>query len=288
MRGRVFLILLSLTTILVIGSHPATLRAVIPVSPPATPLPATVTPTATTTPTRTPDPLARFPTTTPVGGGYPASGAVYVPAWPSPTMGMTPPTFTPTPLSINIPQTTEPLLTILPDSATAGAPEFSAPVAPAIMSTPTGLAPDRLQIPRLNLDVPVEPVVLIPSSATTGIYEWEVPARRAAGWLSSSAPFGAAGNTVLDGHHNIDGEVFRDLWTLQPGDEIVLWAGEAARDYRVTEVLILPERDQPLDVRLANARYIQPTTDERLTLITCWPYEDNSHRAVVVAKAREQ
>ncbi len=88
---------------------------------------------------------------------------------------------------------------------------------------------------------------------------------------------------MLDGHHNVKGEVFRDLWTLQAGDEIILWAGEQARRYRVAEAVILPERDQPLEVRLANARYIQPTSDERLTLITCWPDDDNSHRAVVVA-----
>jgi sortase A len=47
--------------------------------------------------------------------------------------------------------------------------------------------------------------------------------------------------------------------------------------------MILPERDQPIEVRLANARYIQPTDDERLTLITCWPYESNTHRVVVIA-----
>ena len=36
----------------------------------------------------------------------------------------------------------------------------------------------------------------------------------------SSKAWGQAGNTVLAGHHNIKGEVFRDLWTLQAGDKI--------------------------------------------------------------------
>jgi sortase A len=67
-----------------------------------------------------------------------------------------------------------------------------------------------------------------------------------------------------------------------------LWAGDEMRLYQVAETLILPERDQPLEVRLANAQYIQPTDDERLTLITCWPYEDNSHRAVVIARPIHQ
>ena len=115
------------------------------------------------------------------------------------------------------------------------------------------------------------------------LFEWGVPDHRAGGWLNTSAPFALPGNTVLDGHHNIKGEVFRDLWTLQPGDEINLSAGERTRHYVVDEVLILPERNQPLSVRLANVRYIQPTEDERLTLVTCWPYEDNTHRTVVLA-----
>jgi sortase A len=154
--------------------------------------------------------------------------------------------------------------------------------------TPAGSPPERLVIARLDLDVPVEPVGMVPSSVAPGVVEWDVPDHRAAGWLNTSAALGVAGNIVLDGHHNIKGEVFRNLWTLQAGDEIQLYAGDKKRGYRVDEVLILPEKDQPLDVRLANARYIQPTGDERLTLITCWPYENNTHRAVVVAKPMEE
>jgi len=37
-------------------------------------------------------------------------------------------------------------------------------------------------------------------------------------------------------------------------------------------------------VRRQNARWIAPTTDERLTLVTCWPYTGNSHRLIIVAK----
>jgi sortase A len=128
---------------------------------------------------------------------------------------------------------------------------------------------------------------MVPSNAAPNVYEWAIPDHRAAGWLTRSASFAAAGNIVLAGHHNMAGEVFRDIWSLQPGDEITLWSGVEARLYQVTETLILPERDQPLEVRLANAQYIQPTADERLTLITCWPYEDNSHRAIVIARPVE-
>ena len=47
--------------------------------------------------------------------------------------------------------------------------------------------------------------------------------------------------------------------------------------------MILEERDQSLDVRIENAQWIEQTDDERLTLVTCWPYTDNSHRLIVVA-----
>jgi sortase A len=48
--------------------------------------------------------------------------------------------------------------------------------------------------------------------------------------------------------------------------------------------MILPERDMDMDTRMENARWILPSTDERLTLITCWPAESNTHRLIVVAQ----
>ena len=74
------------------------------------------------------------------------------------------------------------------------------------------------------------------------------------------------------------------MWTLEPGDEITLSAAGQTHRYRVGEVLILPEHGLPLERRLQNARYLQPTPDERLTLVTCWPYDNNTHRVVVVAR----
>jgi hypothetical protein len=47
--------------------------------------------------------------------------------------------------------------------------------------------------------------------------------------------------------------------------------------------MIFEEKDQPLDVRLENARWILPSEDERITLVTCWPQDSNTHRLVIVA-----
>lgn len=149
--------------------------------------------------------------------------------------------------------------------------------------------PERLVIPAIGLDAPVETVswsVTVQNGQEVSM--WDVPNRFAAGWLKTTAQVGEPGNTVLDGHHNIAGEVFRDLNQLKKGDSVQVWAAGQLRDYVVTLMKILPEKGQPIEVRIDNARWIQPTSDERLTLVTCWPYTNNTHRLIVVAQpARE-
>jgi sortase A len=113
--------------------------------------------------------------------------------------------------------------------------------------------------------------------------EWLVPAF-AAGWHKNSALPGHTGNTVLSAHHNIDGEVFRYIVDLEPGDRVDLEADGRMYRYTVEEKYIVAEKNQPLAIRIENAQYIQPTDDDRLTLVTCWPYETNTHRVVVVAR----
>lgn len=144
--------------------------------------------------------------------------------------------------------------------------------------------PRRIVIPSIEVDAPVVNVSLtaVQGSEQT-YYQWQVPEAYEAGWHNTSAPLGQSGNTVLNGHHNIFGEVFGSLVNLEVGAEIVVYDAETPHNYAVADVQILPERDQPLSVRQENAQWIQPTTDERLTLVTCWPQTDNSHRLIVVA-----
>lgn len=146
--------------------------------------------------------------------------------------------------------------------------------------------PSRIVIPNINLDVNITQVGLQQVWQNEEVYyQWQVPQSRQAGWHNNSARLGDSGNTVLNGHHNVHGEVFRDLVNLNEGNRIVLYDGQGEQFvYRVTMTEILAERDQPIDVRLQNAQWIEPTDDERLTLVTCWPYTDNSHRVVVVAE----
>jgi len=162
--------------------------------------------------------------------------------------------------------------------------------APTFTPTATALPaiPDRIVISVIGLDAPVVPV----AKTMIEVYgqeqpTWSLPEVRAAGWHETSAPLGVPGNTVLNGHNTSHGEVFRDLYTLKEGDEIVVYADEVAYTYAVTETLILPEAGQPIEVRIENARYIQPTSDERLTLVTCHPYGSLRNRLIVIARPAE-
>ena len=145
--------------------------------------------------------------------------------------------------------------------------------------------PQRIEIPAIRLDAPITAVGLqaIQQNNQT-YYQWQVPNNYKAGWHNNSAPLGQTGNTVINGHHNVYGEVFRDLVDLQEGDEIIVHDKEQAFRYHITLKQILSERGEPIEVRLENAKWIEPTEHEQLTLITCWPYTDNSHRVIVVAE----
>ena len=43
------------------------------------------------------------------------------------------------------------------------------------------------------------------------------------------------------------------------------------------------ERTATAEQRLENGEWIQPAGEERLTLVSCWPRDDNSHRIIVIA-----
>jgi len=164
-------------------------------------------------------------------------------------------------------------------------PSTPAP-SPTPTATPIPQPPTRIVAPAIKLDAPVVAMgwKMVEYNGEQ-VAEWDVP-KDAAGWHIDSAMAGQLGNTVLSGHHNIEGKVFRYVVDLEIGDEIVLYAGDRSFAYTVTEKYILKEAGMPWAVRHKNAQWIAPTADERLTLVTCWPYEwpGNTHRVVVVAR----
>lgn len=146
------------------------------------------------------------------------------------------------------------------------------------------ITPYLLYIPRLQLYAPVVPI----RNATAQIgdalvAQLSLPPAYAVGWSADSARIGQPGNTVFVGHNNEFGDVFRDLNVLEAGDEVFVRAGDGDRRYVVKAKAIFEEQFRSLEERLANAVWLASTDDERLTLITCWPYFTNTHRVVVVA-----
>jgi LPXTG-site transpeptidase (sortase) family protein len=148
-----------------------------------------------------------------------------------------------------------------------------------------GYIPDRIIIPAIHLDAPILSSTYSSLELRDQWFEqWKVPDEFAAGWQTNSAPLGMIGNTVIGGHHNEYGKVFGHLIDLEIGDIIYVFSGKVTFEYKIVDKQILQERDVSLDIRKENAKWISPTGDERLTLVTCWPKRSNTHRLIIVAE----
>jgi LPXTG-site transpeptidase (sortase) family protein len=144
--------------------------------------------------------------------------------------------------------------------------------------------PERLQLPAIHVDTPVIEIGWrhVKNSYGQTFSEWEI-ADHAAGWHKNSALPGQPGNIVISGHNNIRGSVFRNLSQLEIGDEAILWVKEESYTYQVDQVMILPDKNVSYEQRLQNNAWIGAFPDNRLTLVSCWPLNDNTHRVIVVA-----
>ena len=144
--------------------------------------------------------------------------------------------------------------------------------------------PTRIVAESIGLDAPVVETgwkTIVQDGVATNVW---VVADYAAGWHKDSMLPGQGGNIVLSGHHNIKGEVFRYIVDLKVGDTVGLYVGDQRYDYVVNDKFIVKDKGEPDSVRQANARWIGPFNEERLTLVTCWPYNNNTHRVIVIAK----
>jgi sortase (surface protein transpeptidase) len=166
-----------------------------------------------------------------------------------------------------------------------------ATVAAVVAPTPTPLLvplgrPERIVIPSVGVDTKVNPVYSQENQVGDRWFQhWDTTAY-AAGFHEGSALLGQMGNTVLSGHNNIDGAVFRNLYQVQPGAVISLYAAGFRYDYVVEDQFIVREAGATVEQRLQNATWISTTIDERLTLVSCWPPDGNDYRVIVVAKPR--
>jgi len=189
------------------------------------------------------------------------------------------PTFTP------VPSVTPSLVT--PELPTPTL-EPGLPAATVVVRPPAASPPTRLVIPSLDLDIPVLTVGVktIQEGGRSKVVWADVP--NAGGFHQTSAYPGNPGNTVINGHRDILGSVFRHLDQIEPGDEIVLYVGEESYAYYVSEILIVPEAFASTEQRAENLRLIGYWPEERLTLVTCTPVGLATHRLLVIARPSEQ
>jgi sortase A len=120
-----------------------------------------------------------------------------------------------------------------------------------------------LTIPDLNLS----------QSIVQGV-DWEA-LKQGVGQLPNNVnPGDASGNVVLAAHNDIYGQIFRHLDQLEPGDQFQIATQSTIYTYTITAV----EFVEPNEVSVMESRG-SPTA----TLISCYPYQVNSQRIVVMA-----
>lgn len=160
------------------------------------------------------------------------------------------------------------------------APTAVADATVAVESAP----PEHIRSDAIDLDMEIVPVgwkQVVRDGKTVSM--WEVGSY-VASWHKTSAMPGQPGNMVITGHNNIEGSVFRRLPDLRAGDDLVVEAGGRPYTYTVETMFVVREKGATPEQKAWNGQWIGPFPDERLTLVTCYPPDGNSHRLIVIAK----
>jgi sortase A len=177
------------------------------------------------------------------------------------------------------------LITIVPIATPEPTPSestqaFVSNLPPSNSDAPTHLASDAI-----NLDVPVvEMGWRVVEQRGQAVSVWNIPENEA-GWHLNSARPGEGGNVVISGHNNsTGGHVFGKLEELAVGDQITVGTGQdSSFVYQISETQIV----KAFNASPENLEYlqtvIQPTDQEQLTLVTCWPGWTNTHRLIIIA-----
>lgn len=119
----------------------------------------------------------------------------------------------------------------------------------------------RLAIPAIKLDTQVKQGGIVQDAG--GNLLWQTLPFVAVHYGDLTARLGEPGNAVIAGHVVTlnEGNVFRFLYQLDIDDEIQVWDDRQREfDYHVVGVKLVPPTDTSV---------MEPTPDERLTLITC-------------------
>ncbi len=138
-------------------------------------------------------------------------------------------------------------------------------------SAPVQGVPVTLQDP-VSLTIPA---IAINNASIFSGDDWET-LQRGIGHMRGSGLPGSSQNVVLTGHNDIYGQIFRRLSELKVGDLIYLRAGDG-KEYTY-------EVKESLEVLPTFIEVLYPDRGAVVTLITCHPYQVDTHRWVVTAE----
>lgn len=122
----------------------------------------------------------------------------------------------------------------------------------------------RIYISKINVDAPIVPGV-----------DWDAMRSGVGRLINGTNPGDERGNLVLSAHNDIYGEIFRHLDQLEVGDRFIIETDTQVFTYEVTAQQIV----EPTAVEV-----MQQTSTPTATLISCYPYQVNTHRIVVFAR----
>lgn len=160
------------------------------------------------------------------------------------------------------------------------------PPKPAATPAPKRALPQvtRIAIPAVGINTKVvQTGYQITRIDGKSVMQWQV-ADFAAGHAALSAEPGGGGNIVIAGHDDWKGEVFKNLHQAKLGQQVILTTPAKTYRYVITEIHYRKAIGASLADRLAAGQFLAPMPQERVTLVTCWPYGVDSYRLIVVAK----
>ena len=141
----------------------------------------------------------------------------------------------------------------------------------------------RVVIPAIALDSEIVPVGSDIVTVGGNKYRRWATSNNLIGWHNLSAQPGQTGNMVLTGHSDIYARIFRNLKDVEIGNEIIIMSGGKEYRYRVAQKILVREQGASIAERAKNGRLIDPTTDKRLTLVTC-ANPGATHRLIIIAR----
>ncbi len=157
----------------------------------------------------------------------------------------------------------------------ASDPNATVGLTPTALPEPERQFPVRLEFPATRIDIPVLQTFL---DKNNSIY---APLNAAGHYISSARP-GQKGNMVIVGHVR-RGLPFNRLSNARLGDTFSIFNESGQRfQYKVAQVELVPVADAAQEQIKAGLLYVQPTSDERVTLVTCWPETTYANRLIVI------